>query len=434
MNAMTERLNRRFGKVMLEEKVVSLKDNEMAKKSDLPKGFFDRAGRLYVSGKHKGKTVCLNTGKAVNNRNISWANDADREQVFFKLIVEKEEKKKESGQSLKAFGDAYLEKTSYKREAPTHTDYTNLFHDVILNDFGSFEIKDIKVQDVEAFLWKIKEEHGGSRCVRIKGIFSRILASAADHELIRRNPFEYQDIKDIAFDTAPKKVTPYTRGEILAILKHSKGWLHLFLHLGFVYGMRPGEVLHLQWKNIDLENNMLYMKGSISKGVILNGNACTPDGKIIKRHVRDVKIFKETVALLKEHYLSGTKDTDWLFTPGNKVTNWTDIKSINENHFQPLLEKIGVEYKTIKVMRNSSITQQLGQGRSFAFNHMLSGKMDKDNETLRAIQEEVGHAPGSDVTLSHYYKPESLDHTEEMEEAEKTYNSIFAAEDEEVTV
>jgi len=427
-----ERLNQKFGKLSAAKKdVVSTLGDEMAKKSNLPKGFYDRAGRLYVSGKHEGKTVYLNTGRTVKD-SIAWANGQDRQQVFLNLIVEKEEKEvKKASLSLREFGDSYLEKTSYKRKALTQTDYTNIFHNIILSDFEHFPVESIKVQDIEAFLWKIKGVYSGSRCLRIKSVFNRILSSAADHELMLRNPFEFQDIKDIAFDSSPREKISYSRIEILRMLEASEGWLKAFLHLGFVYAIRPGELLHIQWKNVDLKENVIYLKGSISKGEVTNGNACTPDGKIIKCHVRTIKIFNDTAKLLKEHFLSGTCNTDYMFSPtGSKNEYWTDIKSINENHFQPLLKEIGVEYKELRTMRNSSITQQLGEGRSFAFNHMLSGQMNKDNDTLRELQKEVGHAVGSDVTTSHYFDANSLDHTGEMEKAEEEYKKLFSDKDE----
>jgi len=431
--SITEEIKRKIGKVSAaKEEVVSSQGDEMTKKkrSDLPKGFCDRAGRLYVSGKYKGKRITLNTGRAVKD-SLKWIKQSHntREQVFLNLIVEKEKiekEKEEASTTLKAFGDAYLEKTSDNREHPTQNDYVNLFHNVILAEFSSFKMKDIKAVDIEAFLNKLKSEYHGSRCIRIKGIFNKILSSAADHGHIGRNPFDFQDVKEIVFDTRPRKKKVYTRGEIINIVHKSRGWLGLYLHLGFVYAMRPGEIIHLQWKNIDFENEILHMKGSISRGVILNGNACASDGKVIKRHVRDITMFPETMRLLKEHFLNGTENTRWVFTAPETADNWTDTKCINENHFQPFLRDIGVKYKTLKVMRNSSITQQLGEDRSFAFKHMLSGRMDKKDERLKYIQEEVGHTPGSSVTTTHYFTPEVLDHKDEMAKADKIYWKIMA--------
>ena len=143
---------------------------------------------------------------------------------------------------------AYQSQKSYKpakRRAESH--------------FNAVPIKDIKAKDITAFL----------RLLAAQGYAQKTIAN---QKLVINLVFDYAlqegdvEINPCASVKAPKDTKKGTRTAATAtdeeiIKKSSDVWL--FPYIAIMTGMRKGEILALQWKDIDFERNVIYVTKSV---------------------------------------------------------------------------------------------------------------------------------------------------------------------------
>jgi len=88
------------------------------------------------------------------------------------------------------------------------------------------------------------------------------------------------------------------------LLDHIEDDLHLYtiIYLALYTELRRGELIALRWKNIDLENNRLFVRESVNevrgKGLIFKEPKNDSNKKTID--------FDENVTALLKHYLKKT--------------------------------------------------------------------------------------------------------------------------------
>jgi len=198
-----------------------------------------------------------------------------------------------------------------------------------------------------------------------------VLKKAVANDMISKNPIEYADNIQVCH----KKQEPYSIEEMIKILNNAQGWLKVFLHLAFTTGLRPGELVGLQWEDIDFSKKIIYLKRSISKGV-------TKEDTVTKNHNRLVVVADFMLDMLKKHKKDSKKNI-WIF-PSRLGKPYYSSKEISERHFKPLLKKLGIKWRTLKDTRHTYVSIMRNAGVSSDF-----------------ITEIVGHS--KEVEDKHYY-------------------------------
>jgi len=331
-------------------------------------GYKVRNNKIYVYGAVEGKRYRMSTGKEATPINLNWIKK-NYWSVLLKLIDKKQQAETHS-LKLEKFCIEVVELSSHKRDAATQKDYISKINRMIVPYFKSYNLEDIKVFDIEKWQNSLLEKYSTTTVRRARNILSMVLKKAVANDIISKNPVEYADNILVVHD----KQEPYSIDEMSEILKASTGWLRVFLHLAFTTGMRPGELMALQWDDIDFEKRVIYLKRSISKGII---KADT----LTKNHNRLVVVADFMLDMLKE-YKTKSKN-EWVFT-SRLGTPYSESKAIINKHFKPLLEKIKVPYKTLKATRHTYISIMRNAG--------------VDNDFILEI---VGHS--KEVSDKHYY-------------------------------
>jgi len=357
-------------------------------------GFKIRGNKIYVHGSINGKFYRKSTGKKVTPATKAWIKRADPLKVLAELVGEIQTQAKTD---LEGFGRSVLELHVKNKSEEYQKDVLSVFDNYILPVFKNIPLESIKPIDIINFIESLRSELSSSRLKFVKIVFKIILDHAYDNELIEKNPFNAKTVRSLDLTSTKKskeKPKSYTPEEVALILKEAHGWFKVFMDLAFKTGMRTGELRGLKWEDFDLENGILYLKRAISKSKIVypkeNGN---------KNHYREIVLFPSTVKLLKSYYEVRPSD-EWLFV--NKDGSYIKQgKSIVDHHFKPLLKKIGVEYKTLKVTRHTHISIMKYAGADFT-----------------DIQKTVGHREGSCVTEKHYVDPKVQKLEQRKKEAE----------------
>jgi len=331
-------------------------------------GYKVRNNIIYVYGAVDGKRRRISTGKEANPTNINWIKK-NYWSVLLKLIDKKSDENKLSV-DLHNFSKEVLELTSHKRDELTQKDYISKLDRMIIPYFKSYNLEDIKPFDIEKWQNSLLEKYSTTTVRRARNIFSMILKKAIANDMISKNPIEFADNIQVQHE----KQEPYTVNEMTSIMKNATGWLRVFVYLAFTTGMRPGELIGLQWKDIDFERKIIYLKRSITKGVVKTKTAT-------KNHNRIIPVADFVLDMLLEH--KETNMTDWVFVSRLKKP-YTESKGIANRHFKPLLDKTGVKYKGLKATRHTYISI-----------------MRNDGVNIEWILEIAGHS--KEVSDKHYY-------------------------------
>jgi len=234
--------------------------------------------------------------------------------------------------------------------------------------FGDTKIDEITSKKIEVWQSILRSQKGADYTRRVKYLFKRLLSRAVVHGYISVNPaIGTEDIKGDG-----KKIRAiYSMEEIALMVQNSDGWLRVFILVRIYLGVRSHEAIGLKWNDFDFKQGTV----KICRGIRF-GRFTKAKGK-----ERIVDVPKPLIEALLE--LQKTSQSDWVFV-SSRGDYWSDCSSITKKHFKPLLEKIGIEYKSFYSLRHSYATLSLMGG-----------------QTLPYVSKQLGHEKVS--TTTEYY-------------------------------
>jgi len=143
----------------------------------------------------------------------------------------------------------------------TYFEYNIIIQKTIVPNIGSVKLEDLKPAHVERLLNSLSN-YSASRKKKVLYLLKAILRSAVDNRYCTRNVAE-----NIKLEKAPQReVEIFTRDEIRKILEHAEE--HPFgyvIKLLLLTGLRRGEVLALQWNDVDLDNRVIRVRRSVRR-------------------------------------------------------------------------------------------------------------------------------------------------------------------------
>lgn len=180
-----------------------------------------------------------------------------------------------------------------------------------IEEFGEYYIKEIKPKDINAYLRRLAKDGLSQKTINQKRlILNLILKHAVISNDIEVNPCTAAVMpKD-----SPKQQRHAASESDEKIIKESAD-IWLFPYFALMTGMRKGEILALQWKDVDFDNNLI----SVTKSVYHVGDR--PEIKIPKTEesVRVVPLLNP----LKQKLLGRIgRSEEYIFGENNKpLTN-----------------------------------------------------------------------------------------------------------------
>lgn len=330
---------------------------------------------LYVQGSVNGKFERKSTKMKATKANIAYVRKNAN------ALLEELVGKPNRVESFEEFGLNVLAATARSRNKATQREVVSKFERLIYPYFAKYAIDEIKPMHIEKWQNKLLEDYSSSTVKSCRHILSKILDKAYANDIIRKNPVTHAD----KFEVRYSKKKPYSIDEAREMMSMADGFLKLYLNLAFTTGMRTGEVLGLKWSDVNFNLSCIILKRSITKGVVSSSNAT-------KNHERIIYLLPQTLDLLLEYKINS--NSEWIFTPKNSENPWQDSKAIVNNHFKPLLEKLGIEYKTLYATRHTFFS--------------ISAMANIDPLLLQRMG---GHKEGSAITEKHYTTREINDTT-----------------------
>jgi len=303
-------------------------------------GYHVRGGILYVEGIVKGIRYRKSTGLAVNPKNI--ANVAKNHKRILESIINEKQ-----STSFSAFGLEVIKCGSSSRGIPYQKELESKFKREVEPFFKHMEFDEIKPLTIEKWKNSLLMRYDQNTVRKYLNMLKSIMTKAIANDLCLKNPFDgVEKVKS----AKSKKSAIYTQDEMAKMLAHADGWLKHFLMTAFGTGMRVGELLALKWSDINFEKNSILVARSMSHGVIgptKTKTICTIDM---------LSMVKNSLLALHEK-----KRCEWVF-PNKDNVPYTESKNILKYYFKPLLKRLGIEYKQLRVSRHGFVSLMLNNG------------------------------------------------------------------------
>jgi len=248
----------------------------------------------------------------------------------------------------------------------TVSDYQGILKNHVLPVFGKTTVNEINRFMVKRFLMKkITDGFASSTVTHMKNAISGTLNLAVDDEILPVNPAH--NIGKIFIKQNPKpKVDPFNIDELATLLGTYQ--IHFPRHYPLILtlartGIRFGEGLGLQWKDIDFKGRFITIERSLSKSRIE-----TPKSGQ-SRKVDMSQQLTDTLRELKHHRRIETLKRGWARMP-----EWVFVTKNGEPYhesyirrmFYKALEKANLRKIRIHDLRHTYATLRISKGDNIA--------------------------------------------------------------------
>lgn len=253
----------------------------------------------YGSYKLNGKT------KQYKKRGFEKKKDAIKAEIIFKENLKEPNATitfKELSYQYQVYSEKRIKESSYL----TQKAILKLWEDRL----GDCEIRKITTNEIESVINELLESMYFSTMVNCYAKFRAVLNYAVRQGYIQTNPCNKIDLKKDPNEK--KKEMKYWTVEQFNkfIVNEEKEVFHLLFTNQFYMGMRIGEALALQWKDVDLINNTIKISKTWSNAL---RKATTPKTNNSYRTITmpqflvdEYKTFKEKIHANSDDYIFGT--------------------------------------------------------------------------------------------------------------------------------
>jgi len=256
----------------------------------------------------------------------------------------------------------------------THDRYKSLLRLYLNPMLGKIPMNELRRAEVIGALRSIQGKGKSKSTVEVaRNVISGVCEFAIDEEYLNDNPcvgvikrLGYQRKKD------RKPIVVFTQEEAEAILQKCREyrpqWYPLFL-IAFRAGLRLGEILALEWTDINWRQGYILVQRSFRNG----RTTATKNGRPRRVDMTDqlISVMKRLHLKRKEEALSLGKDepTPIIFHTDGMPTSQNTIRNI----WGRLLDKCGLEYRKIHTTRHTFASLLISRGESLAYVKELMG-------------------------------------------------------------
>ncbi|CEG31417.1 site-specific integrase [Peribacillus simplex] len=166
--------------------------------------------------------------------------------------------------SYSVYIDDWLKDKKISVKKSTHESYKALIEKHIIPALGDTKLSDITSRQIQSFIRDLflTEELSDESIQKIYMIVKNSLNSAVKFELLAKNVCEKVERPKVQ----KKEMKVWDVEEIQHFLKVAEGdHSYMLFHLAVTTGMRMSEILGLRWKNVDLDNGVIYVKEQLER-------------------------------------------------------------------------------------------------------------------------------------------------------------------------
>lgn len=269
---------------------------------------------------------------------------------------------------IEEYLDDWLEAKTKQLKHSTMLGYRKVVNNLLIPWFKGRALSSITRADIKKELAKLNGVSNKYLC-NVQSVFRSALQDAVDDDLLESNPLHSWTYRN---KEAPKKnsdVDPFTPEEQALILASMTGQIKNMFQFFFWTGLRPNELVALDWEDIDWVGGKAHIYKGITQGVKEAETPKTESGK------RFVKLLPPAIAALenqKQHTFLNYKE---IFQNPLFNERWKGDAPIRKTAWLPALKKAGVRYR-----------------RPYQTRHTYASMMLTANESIPWLAEQMGHS------------------------------------------
>lgn len=239
-----------------------------------------------------------------------------------------------------------------------------IIYDKHFSNLYELELSEIKPIHVRA---AIQSADSSNRKRKVHFLLHRVLDEAVINDMIDFNPVDkLRPPKRIK-----KQVEYFASEEINKIMSDiSSNEIALIMSIDMYTGLRRGELLALEWKNVDFENNQLI----VCQTFVRTENGYTIINTTKGRKDRIVPLNEISKALLIYQYKKYSNNLKFVF-PGKDIEKPMSFKTYAK-YYKAYLQEKNIEYKSPHKIRHSYATYMLRSGADIETVRQLLGHSD----------------------------------------------------------
>jgi integrase len=261
---------------------------------------------------------------------------------------------------LEGHGETNLKYSTYKGYTGILRRYLNPLEDRPIDQISRPELK-------ELFYSQLKEGLAPATVTRVKALISVILNHALEDELIFANPVAGlgRMIKKKDRKADVKILTKEEASVLLEALKEHHPRYHPFFLCALRTGMRLGELLGLEWGDINFGDGFIEVRRAF-----VEGEVTTPkNGKT--RRIDMSRQLAETLKILLKERKNEALSKGWGKVPDRVFVNETggviDHGNLRRRVYWPSLAKAGLRRIRIHDLRHTFASMLIQNGESLAY-------------------------------------------------------------------
>lgn len=255
---------------------------------------------------------------------------------------------------------------------------------------GGIKLQDLRPQHIRSLYNKLKKERilkvdgvqrkfeplSNKSILYVHRVLAKALKDAYDDELIKTNPAD--KVKPPSPDKPETNfLTIEQIREMLDKFKNDEMYMPVLLAV--TLGLRRGEILGLQWEDIDFDNKIIHVRHNYT---MAEGKPILLDSPKTKSSNRDIIVTDRIIKELENHRLEQKKMKLMLgkkYNNNDFVCTWPNGEPFNPSHlsraFKMRMKKYGLPEITFHELRHSNASLMLSQ-----------------NVPMKAVSDRLGHS------------------------------------------
>jgi integrase len=260
---------------------------------------------------------------------------------------------------LENYLDEWLEAKVKRIAASTLQGYTKIINNLIIPKFKGQMLSMLKRSEIRK--WLADMDCSNKRLSNIQSVFRTALQDAVDDEIIDTNPLYGWKYENREAPKTEDDVDPFNSEEQQLILGELTGQNRNLYQCFFWSGLRPSEMVALQWSDID------WLRGEIDVNKALTQASEEFEETKTRAGKRRVKILAPVMEALIDQKQYTYLQNKEIFQ--NPITNeaWTGDASLRKTVWAPALRRAKVKYRRPYQTRHTYASMMLTAGESIAW-------------------------------------------------------------------
>ncbi len=289
---------------------------------------------------------------------------------------------------------------AHQRGPATHQRYEYVCEHYLVPHLGALRLQQLQplhVQQCYDLLGARGGKDGRSLAPGTVGLCHRVLRRALKQalrwQLVNRNVCEQVDPPALA-RSKPTRLDPADARTLLDAARRAGGWLAVFVTLGLASGCRRGELLALQWADVDLERGTLAVGRSL--GLVRGKLVYSPPKTAAGERTLELPAF--ALRALKAHH---TAQAGLRLALGGAYDTAADLVCCREDG--SALRPDYVTHRFKRLVRDVGLPEGI---HAHTMRHGFASLLAAQGEGAADIARVLGHSDGGQLALRVYIQPQ----------------------------